>query len=479
MIQQSLHSKGINRREALRNLTGGALGLGVLSTTQLLAEETPAADSLSRRLAIIGSGIGGIATAYFADARYKIDLFEAAEKLGGHADTIVVEDDGTSYSVDIGAEFFHPETHPLYWSLLAEIGALASLDDKNDVVVNKPANLSIFDAATRSSLFTSSHPFDNLGHALNFAKFAGIGRVAPDTMSWDLTLGEWIDQLAIDKTYKDTILAPWIASVATGNIPQAMGFSARAVLMAFARTFPANMMATAYTYNSSIGLEGILHLLLGRCKNVTAHVKSAVTKIESFEGQWFVTTDAGREGPFEAVVVNASPYHSKKFLADLDKALFDILDRFEFYPTTMVVHRDPIYMPADPAYWCSQNAAVDGENCEGSVWMGSTLKAPLNIFKSWANHRAEQPKDLILKREFFHTGLTPATMKAVRDLNAYQAPKGLYFAGHYTAGADLQETALYSALVAAKALAADSPALASFMKRLVDEKKDAIAYAVN
>src|SRR6478609_3293051 len=99
-----------------------------------------------RRLAVVGGGIGGVATAYLCDADWTIDLFETEPRLGGNAATVEVE--GTP--VDLGAETFNPATHPLYWRLLAQIGA-------DETIVEIPGTVSVFDASTRRSRFVSSH----------------------------------------------------------------------------------------------------------------------------------------------------------------------------------------------------------------------------------------------------------------------------------------------------------------------------------
>src|SRR5579864_8226003 len=78
--------------------------------------------NIKRRVAIIGGGLGGVTVAYCLEGVYQVDIFEAEHKVGGHCDSQVIEYHGKTLNIDLGAQFFHPETHPLYVTLLEEVG---------------------------------------------------------------------------------------------------------------------------------------------------------------------------------------------------------------------------------------------------------------------------------------------------------------------------------------------------------------------
>ena len=75
------------------------------------------------RLAVIGAGVSGLTAAYLLQRRYDVTLFEAEDRLGGHAHTHrVITPKGDELAVDSGFIVFNNVTYPHLTRLLDEIG---------------------------------------------------------------------------------------------------------------------------------------------------------------------------------------------------------------------------------------------------------------------------------------------------------------------------------------------------------------------
>ena len=98
------------------------------------------------------------------------------------------------------------------------------------------------------------------------------------------------------------------------------------------------------------------------------------------------------------------------------------------------------------------------------------------MFKSWAQRRRADPKHVLLERRFKHPLITRSTIRAARALRPLQGRRGLYFSGHYTTGTDLQNSALYTDMQVAEALAPGSQTLASLKTRLSARGRAGISY---
>lgn len=118
------------------------------------------------------------------------------------------------------------------------------------------------------------------------------------------------------------------------------------------------------------------------------------------------------------------------------------------------------------ACWSTPTRSI----CTGSAWIGALHDplpggAPVDLFKSWAQRRRAEPKNIILERRFQHPLIDPHAIAAARALRAHQGHGGLWFSGAYTTGSDLQETALYSAMQVAERLAPSSENLTALQAR--------------
>jgi predicted NAD/FAD-binding protein len=456
----------LTRREILK---GAAVGVGAL------AAGAPALAAKRDRVAVIGAGAGGVAAAYFLAGTYDVDVFEARSRIGGHCDSRTIEYKGHPVTVDLGAQFFHPDTHPLYVTLLEELGLYDPAKPDSRQTHVSPGSLCVFPVTGGGPpRFTSTHPLDTLPTALEFASFTQLARQAVlDELAWETTVDEWIASLDLDAAFKRAVLYPWITATIGCSRADAARVSARSILQTFALAFPPDPTAGATTYTSRIGLQGNLQRLLERVPAARVHRNSPVRALSRSRDGWTVRTPAGKKGPYRYVVINAPPRISSDLLRPLP-ALRDVtalLDRYSYFDSRLLIHRDPAYAYRDRAYWTAYNAGVEGRECEGSAWIGA-LHDPLpsgatvDVFKSWAQRRRADPRRIVLERRFEHPLITPRAIAAARALRPLQGRRGLYFSGAFTTGSDLQETALYSAMKVAEAVAPSSRTLASLQRRM-------------
>src|SRR3954452_4262706 len=105
----------MTRRQVLK----GAVGLTTIGAGAGLTAEVPAGAAGNRprpsrreRVAVIGAGAGGVAAAYFLAGTFDVDVLEARSRIGGHCDSRVISHQGRRLTVDLGGQFFHPDTHP-------------------------------------------------------------------------------------------------------------------------------------------------------------------------------------------------------------------------------------------------------------------------------------------------------------------------------------------------------------------------------
>lgn len=75
------------------------------------------------KLAIIGTGIAGMGCGHHLHKKYELSFFEKNDYIGGHTNTISVDENGTPVFMDTGFMVFNFQTYPNLCKLFDEIKA--------------------------------------------------------------------------------------------------------------------------------------------------------------------------------------------------------------------------------------------------------------------------------------------------------------------------------------------------------------------
>ena len=64
------------------------------------------------KIAVIGSGISGLSSAYYLSKKYEVDLFEKDDHFGGHSYTFDIKEKNRKIPVALGFIVFNKITYP-------------------------------------------------------------------------------------------------------------------------------------------------------------------------------------------------------------------------------------------------------------------------------------------------------------------------------------------------------------------------------
>ncbi|HEY2418175.1 MAG TPA: NAD(P)-binding protein, partial [Steroidobacteraceae bacterium] len=92
-------------------------------------------------LAIIGTGIAGLGCAHFLQRRYALTMYEQGAHIGGHANTVLIEDGARSVPVDTGFMTYNEVTYPNLTRLFQQLGVASQRSSMSFSVQHLPAQL--------------------------------------------------------------------------------------------------------------------------------------------------------------------------------------------------------------------------------------------------------------------------------------------------------------------------------------------------
>mgnify|MGYP002719134171 CR=1 FL=1 len=149
------------------------------------------------KIAIIGSGIAGLTSAYLLSRRHDITLFEAGERIGGHTHTVNVTVKGKLYAVDTGFIVFNDWTYPNFIRLLGQIGVTFKPTEMSFSVCDQNAGFE-YNGNNLNSLFAQRRNILSPGFWGMLRDILRFNRQAPldlqeQRISADMTLGDYLE----------------------------------------------------------------------------------------------------------------------------------------------------------------------------------------------------------------------------------------------------------------------------------------------
>ncbi|WP_165969316.1 FAD-dependent oxidoreductase [Actinomadura sp. KC06] len=408
------------------------------------------------RIAVIGSGIAGLTAAWLLDGTHEVTVFEELAKVGGHADTVSCEVDGRRIEIDVGAQHLAPDAFPVHTALRRLLG----ITDQHTVPV--PLTTTITTTSADPLLVTPHAPLEAAGdrHAVTGEAWQVLGGFVEHAMSfedggdWNVTLAELTERAGVPQPWAEGLIHPWLASFVGCDTRTAARMSARAAISWVTRTPPAAPDQAPVFHNLTGGVGGLAEALAARlAKPVRTATPVRHMDVAADGGTVTVIDDTGRRQEFDRAVLAVPAPTAAALLArtrGYERHRAE-LRSFDYVPTSVAVHRDPIYMPRDRLHWSTNTTFIHDGWAETSTWYG-----PINgtdVFKSWTTHR-QKPRHLIAERSFEHLSVTPEAVRSRGRLRAVQRndPGPVLLAGSYLQDIDSQESATRSGYAAATAL---------------------------
>ncbi|MGM0637608.1 MAG: NAD(P)/FAD-dependent oxidoreductase [Pseudomonadota bacterium] len=315
-----------------------------------------------RRIAVIGSGIGGMAAAWYLSNRHQVTLFEAADRLGGHTATVDVELEGRHYAIDTGFIVFNDWTYPHFRHLLARLGVLTQPTEMS-FSVHETARDFEYNGHTLSSLFAQRRNllrpsfYRLLRDILRFNREA-IQAFDSGTLAPGMTLGEWLDAGGYGAAFQRHYLLPMGAAIWSASLQDL-------------RDFPLQFFVRFFRHHGllSVSDRPQWYTLVGGSRSyipaMTApyaeriRLSTPVRGIRRLANGVEIRTDAGTER-FDEVVLACHADQALALLEDPSPTERDVLGALPYQDNDVVLHTDIRLLPRRRRAWASWNYRLDG-----------------------------------------------------------------------------------------------------------------------
>jgi uncharacterized protein len=418
------------------------------------------------RIAVIGSGIGGIASAWLLSSVHDVDVYEAEPRLGGHAHTIDADTGDGPFPIDVGFMVFNRRTYPNLTRLFEHLGIEANDADMSFSVQVRDENIE-WSGANINAVFAQRRNLVNPRFLRMLNDVVRLGRDADrllaDPTVAGLTLGQLLDREGYSGPFTDWYLIP-------------MGD-------AIWSTPPGRMLDyPALTFLRFCDNHGLLHLggkpmWLSVRGGARRYVRAAARDFSGdvFEGEPVETVQRTASGvrvstpvrthDYDAVVLASHPPQTLAMLGDAitphERA---VLAAFDYWPNDVVVHTDESFMPKNRRAWASWNwYSASSETTKAMLMLTYRLNtlqdlpsgAP-SVMVTLNRDREPAAGTLLADVVFDHPMYTADAIASQSRLHSIQGADRIWYAGAWTRYG-FHEDGVLSGVRVAEALSAPLP----------------------
>jgi predicted NAD/FAD-binding protein len=414
------------------------------------------------RVAVIGSGISGLACAYALRNDAQVTLYEADSRLGGHTHTVDVSLDGIEYPVDTGFLVFNERTYPQLIALLAELGVPTAKSDMSFAVSVRHGRRHVeWSGTDLKGVFAQRRNLASprfLGMLREILRFnAQATRIAlgQEAAASGMPLGEFLDRERYGRTFRDWYLLPMAAAIWSCPIDTMLAYPVT-TFVHFCHNhglLQVNKRPQWYT------VAGGARQYVQRIAAVLPEVRLAdpVLDVRREAGGGRVTVQS-RHGSalYDQVVLACHSTQSLQLLGDADSAERAVIGSVGYQRNRALLHTDERLMPRLRSVWSSWNYLSDGAatpSVSVSYLLNRLQPLPFTrpVFVS-LNPAVEPRADtLIAEFDYEHPVFDRPAIEAQERLPAVQGQRGVWFAGAWT-GYGFHEDGLKSGLAVAAAM---------------------------
>lgn len=404
------------------------------------------------KIAVIGSGISGLSSAYLLSQANEVHLFEADSRLGGHANTVDVHEGNKAIPIDTGFLVYNKLTYPHLCGLFDHLGVDTVDSDMTLSVQVKEKNLewsgtninSVF--GQRRNLLKPSFYRMILG-ILKFHRQANENLELSQRHQW--SLGELLKEKKYSHEFIQDYILPIGAAIWSTPEKMMLSYPAETFLQFFINHKLLQVNERPIWRTVKNGSREYVQKIAKKLENI--HLNTQVIRVEPKNGQVEIETrvldhsksltpahakDERKIQIFDRVVLACHAPQAREMLKNADSEMHHILGNLQTQANLAVLHSDDEVMPKRKICWSAWNVlgARDYEKRnQVSLSYYMNLLQPLDTKKNYfVTLNSSRPLLGIKEISYSHPVFDRNAIEMQKRISSVQGKSGIYLAGAWT-----------------------------------------------
>jgi predicted NAD/FAD-binding protein len=392
-----------------------------------------------QKIAIIGTGVAGMGCGHFLNTTADLTFYEQNDYIGGHTNTITVDEDGTPVYMDSGFMVFNYKTYPNLVKLFKEIGAPVKKTDMSFSVQHVPSGLE-YSGSSVNHLFAQRKNIFNIRYIKMLMEIGRFNKesikIMNDPHYADYSLRQYIKEFKYSDEMLWKYLVPMSSAVWSTPMEQMLDFPAVALIRFFHNHGFLGLDTQHQWYTPVNGSQSYREILIKPFRD-KIHVNRKAVKVSRENGKAVIHASDGSSEIYDKVIIAS---HGDQALALLDQPSAEeqrLLGTFKYQYNKATLHTDESIMPKAKLAWSSWNYRIQNEGGKllpsTIYWMNQLqgVSDKKNYFVSINPHQNIDEKKIIKEIDYEHPLFDVPAIQAQEELYKLNLDGPLYYCGSY------------------------------------------------
>ena len=390
------------------------------------------------KIAIIGSGISGLTSAYLLNRNHDITVFEANDYIGGHTHTHNIKIKDKEYAVDTGFIVYNERTYPNFIKLLDTLGVERQLSTMGFSVKSASEDYE-YAGESLNSLFAKRSNIFRLGFLRMLYEMYRFGKKSDSTglgLDVSITLGTYLRSENYSNEFINYFIIPMGAAIWSTPANKVLDMPAYFFIKFFYNHGMLEIINRPKWWVIKDGSSAYIKKIIKGFEskiNLSSPIRT-VSRLDN--GIEIETANSKKPLMFDAVVFATHSDQALGMLKDPTEKEKDILSSIPYQKNEVLLHTDSSVLPKRKLAWASWNYQLDS-NPESPV----VLTYNMNILQSLdcdetfcvtLNDHQSVDKSKVLKKITYHHPLfTVKGIEAQKRKLEISGVNNTYYCGAY------------------------------------------------